>query len=264
MASLDQHLELDGCVLRYADCGTGARAVVFLHGAGADHVTFDGQAQRLRDAGDRVVELDLRGHGLSRPAGAPQTAQRFVADVDALIAQLELERPVLVGHSLGGNIAQALVRANPASYSGLVVIDSTWNTGPLSAVEKALLRSAAPLLGLIPARSFARVMANASAVTEFARRDAERAFSVMTKQEFIAVWRAVTEFVEPNADYRTPIPLLLIRGEKDGTGNIATAMPAWAAADSAQHIVIPGAGHLVTQDAPDAVSDAIADFLRAL
>ena len=264
MASLDQRLELDGCTLHWADSGGTGRAVLFLHGAGADHVTFDAQSRRLKSSGARVIDLDLRGHGSSRPNSAALSADRFVADATALIDHLKLVAPVLVGHSLGGNIAQALVRANPAAYAGLVVIDSTWNTGPLSSFEGWLLRSAAPLLGLIPARTFARTMANASAVTEPARRDAERAFSAMSKREFIAVWRAVAQFVEPDPAYRTAVPLLLIRGADDRTGNIATAMEAWAAADGARQVVIAGAGHLATQDAPEAVSDALVEFIDQL
>lgn len=264
MGTLDQQLALEGCVLRYSDSGGPGRAVLLLHGAGADHVMFDAQAERLRAAGARVVVVDLRGHGASRPTTAPQSAARFVADAEALIGHLDLQQPALVGHSLGGNIAQALVRGHPERFAGVVVIDSTWSAGPLTAVERWLLRSASPLLRLIPARSFARVMANASAVTDAARRDAERAFSAMTKAEFIDVWRAVTEFVDPDPTYRTPIPLLLIRGADDRTGNIATAMAAWAKADGVREVVIPNAGHIVTQDAPDAVSDALVEFVGSL
>lgn len=65
-------------------------------------------------------------------------------DVESLTAALALERPVLVGHSLGGNLAQALIRRSPHAYSGLAVLDSTWNTGPLKWVEKQMLRLAAP------------------------------------------------------------------------------------------------------------------------
>ena len=264
MSILNQHLELDGCVLHFADSGGSGQSVLFLHGAGADHVTFEAQSARLKSSGACVIDLDLRAHGSSRPNTATLSAERFVADVTALIDHLKLDMPVLVGHSLGGNIAQTLVRANPAAYAGLVVIDSTWNTGPLTALEGWLLKSAAPLLRLIPASSFGRIMANASAVTEPARRDAERAFSAMSKGEFIAVWRAVTQFVQPDATYRTAVPLLLIRGADDRTGNIATAMDAWATADGAPQVVIAGAGHLAPQDTPDAVSDALVEFLHKL
>ncbi|MFT4468610.1 alpha/beta fold hydrolase [Arthrobacter sulfonylureivorans] len=261
MVNLPDELTLPGVVLRYADRPGDGPAVVFLHGAGADHVMFEAQAAALAERGQRVVLLDLRGQGQSQPNTAPLTAELFVQDVEALLTTLGLDRPVLAGHSLGGNIAQALVRRNPGKYAGLIVMDSTWNAGPLTSGERFLLRLAAPALALIPARRLPKLMAKASTVTDAGRADAERAFSQVSKRGFIDVWRATVQFVAPDPGYRTPVPLLLIRGAEDKTGNIATAMPAWAAAENVPEHVIGGAGHLVTQDAPTAVTEAIIKFL---
>jgi len=263
MAHLLRELALPGVTLRYTDMPGNEPAVVFLHGAGADHVMFEAQAAALAERGRRVVLVDLRGQGQSQPNTTPLTAELFVTDVEALIAALGLERPVLAGHSLGGNIAQELVRRNPEKYAGLIVMDSTWNAGPLTSGERFLLRLAGPALALVPARSLPKVMANASAVTDAGRTDAERAFSQVTKRGFIDVWRATVQFVAPDAGYRTPIPLLLVRGAEDKTGNIASAMPAWAAAENVAEHVIQDAGHLVTQDAPTAVTEAVIKFLAA-
>ena len=257
-------LEVDGCGLRFRDTPGSEPAVVFLHGAGADSATFTAQAAEFARRGRRTVLVDLRGHGLSRPAGRPLTAERFVADIRALVAHLALERPVLVGHSLGGNIAQALGRGDPERFAGLAVLDSAWNTGPLGPVSRGLLRLAAPALALIPARSLPRVMADASAVTPTARDDAARAFGMLTKAEFLDVWRATTQFVRPDPAYRTPVPLLLVRGAADRTGNIATAMPRWALADGVAETVIPGAGHFVTLDAPEASTQVLVAFAEGL
>ncbi|MER6948692.1 alpha/beta hydrolase [Nonomuraea sp. NPDC000554] len=48
---------------------------MFSHGAGADHVMFDAQSNYLRAQGYRVITWDMRGHGLSRPAGVRFTAE---------------------------------------------------------------------------------------------------------------------------------------------------------------------------------------------
>lgn len=234
------------------------RPVVFFHGAGADQLMFAAQRVALVAAGFRVVLVDLPGHGLSRPHSGELN---FFDDAEALLEWIE--KPVLVGHSLGGNLAQELVRRRPAAYSGLVVLDSTWNTGPLSALEKFGLKIAAPTLKLMPQSMLFRTMANASAVTTHARADLLRAFSVMTKDEFIAVWRATAAFVKPDPSWKTPVPLLLVRGAEDRTGNIATAMPKWARHEGITETVIPGAGHAVTLDAPEAVNEVLLEFLRA-
>ncbi|WP_436757546.1 alpha/beta fold hydrolase [Streptosporangium sp. V21-05] len=264
MVNLSATLSLHDCALHYADSGGDGVPLVFSHGAGADHVMFDAQGEHLRARGYRVVTWDMRGHGLSRPAGVRFTAERAITDLCALVEHLGLDRPVLVGQSLGGNIGQAIVRRHPDLARALVVIDATWNTAPLSRGERLLLRMAAPSLAAIPAGRLPDVMARASAETEDARADVRRAFSLLSKKEFVQVWRATAGLLDPDPHYRTPVPLCLIRGERDRTGNIASAMPRWARAEGVEEVVIPGAGHIPNQDDPDTVNAAIEAFLRTV
>ncbi|MFF5109658.1 alpha/beta fold hydrolase [Streptosporangium sp. NPDC000509] len=264
MVNLTSVLSLHGCALRYADSGGDGVPLVFSHGAGADHVMFDAQREHLRARGYRVITWDMRGHGRSRPAGAPFTAERAIADLCALVEHLALDRPVLVGQSLGGNLGQAVVRRRPGLARALIVIGSTWNTAPLSWNERLLLKAAAPSLSMISAKRLPGMMADASAATEEARADARRAFSQLSKQEFVQVWRATVELLDPDPGYRTPVPLCLIRGERDRTGNIASAMPRWARAEGVEEVVILGAGHIANQDDPRAVNVAIEAFLRRI
>lgn len=256
-------LWIDGCPVRYWDSGGTGVPVVFSHGAGADHATFDDQVAHLSAAGFRVVTWDMRGHGLSRPGGR-FTTQRAVSDLLVLLAHLGVDRPVLAGHSTGGNLSQAVIRRDPQLARALIAMDCTWNTGPLSRFERGMLKTAVPGLRLIPGKLLPSLMANASAVTEFARADARRAFSQLSKEEFIEVIGAAIGFVDPDPAYRTTVPLCLIRGAADRTGNIATAMPGWARAEGVEEIVVPGAGHLVSQDAPAAVTAAISAFLQTV
>jgi 3-oxoadipate enol-lactonase len=263
MVNMASRAAMPGCEVRYDAGGGSGSPVLFLHGAGADHVMFDQQVDAIRATGRQVVTWDMRAHGLSRPNRVEITGPQLVADAETLVQTLGLDRPTLVGHSLGGNIAQELVRRRPGGYSALVVIDSTWNAGPLGWWERQLLRLAAPGLRVIPAASLPRVMARASAVTPAAQADLRRAFSQVPKKDFLAIWAATTSFIAPDASHRTPIPLLLIRGERDRTGNIAKAMPAWAAREGIREVLIPGAGHVPSQDAPDAVTHAISRFLAS-
>lgn len=251
-------------MLRYADTGGSGDAIVLTHGAGADHHMFDAQFEALAASGQRVVVWDMRAHGESIPNNVPFTTELALSDLSALVQHLDLSHPVLAGHSLGGNLSQVLVRSQPSRFGGLVVMDSTWNTGPLTWTERFLLKLAAPALSIIPARSLPALMARASAVTPQARSDAMRAFPQMTKNQFIEVWKATVLFVDPHPRYRTPIPLCLIRGSHDKTGNIATAMPRWADTERVIEHVVPGAGHLVTQDAPDAVTAMMQSFLATI
>lgn len=265
MAPLPGTLLRPGAALRYADSGSDGPPVVLSHGAGMDHHAFDPQVPPLIRAGYRVITWDLRGHGdslLARPVRF--TAADALADLEALLDELRIGSPVLVGHSLGGGLSQAFVREHPARAAGLVVLDATWNAGPLTRFESVVLPLAAPLLALIPASRLPRLMAEASAVTPAAIASTEDVFAAMPKRRFLDVWRATVSLVDPDPGYRTPVPLGLIRGEEDATGNIATAMPRWARAEGVEEHAIPGAGHVVTLDAPEATTAALLDVLAAM
>ncbi|OXM52674.1 alpha/beta hydrolase [Amycolatopsis alba DSM 44262] len=256
-------LRKDGYELRYGDLAGERRPVVFTHGAGMDHRMFDEQARALHEAGHRVVTWDQPGHGES--SLSPGTRFSAALALDALISllgHLGLDRPILIGHSLGGNLAQALVRRFPGRASGLIVVDSTWNAGPLTAAERLLLKLAAPSLALIPAARLPGLMARASAVTPEGIAECEATFARMPKRVFLDVWRATVSFVGPEPGYRSAVPLGLIRGEEDRTGNIATAMPRWARAEGVTEHVIPGAGHVVSWDAGEATTEAIGNIIE--
>jgi pimeloyl-ACP methyl ester carboxylesterase len=256
-------LRRPGATLSYLDAPGAGRPLVLVHGAGVDRGMYAPQLDALGAAGHRVVAVDLRGHGRSTiDHGIRITASELLDDLVALLEHLELQNPLLVGHSLGGNLAQALVRRHPHLVAGVVAIDCTWNNGPLSALERFALHLAAPSLALVPAGRLPRLMAAASAVTPAAVDALETMFARMPKARFLEVWRATTALVAPDPHYRTPVPLTLIRGERDRTGNIATAMPAWGRTEGVAEHVIPGAGHVPTLDAPDAVTALLLEAAR--
>ncbi|GAB3562622.1 alpha/beta hydrolase [Amycolatopsis endophytica] len=258
MVKLDRVLSRPGAEISFTDTARTGPAVVLTHGAGVDHAMFDAQIAVLRARGFRVIAWDLRGHGASALArGTRFTAADALGDLTALLDACQVDGAVLVGHSLGGNLAQAFTRDHADRVRGLVVMDSTWNAGPLSGFERFALRLAAPALAVIPARTLPGRMARASAVSPAAIARTEAVFARMPKDRFLDVWRATVSFVEPDPGYRSPVPLALVRGARDRTGNIATAMPRWAAVEGVTEHVIPGAGHIVSLDAPDATSDVL-------
>ena len=99
-------------------------AVLLVHGGGQTHGVWTAGASALADAGRYVVSLDLRGHGDSEwPADARYDFNSFVADLRAVLAQLD-RRPVIVAAGAGGWLAVAALADGAAMLaSGLVLVD---------------------------------------------------------------------------------------------------------------------------------------------
>ncbi len=99
---------------------SGATTVVAVHGITANHRNFALLAEALPE--HRLLAPDLRGRGASRTLPGPFGIDRHAEDVAGLITTSA--RPVvLVGHSMGGFVAAALVRRFPDLVSGLVLVD---------------------------------------------------------------------------------------------------------------------------------------------
>lgn len=257
--------ELSCTVSGGARAGGGAPWIVLTHGAAMDRTVFDAQVRALVAAGYRTLTWDLRGHGRSRvDPGIRLTARDMLEDLAELLAHVGVERPVLVGHSLGGNLSQELVRRCPARARGLVVLDAAWNAGPLTRTERLLLRASGPLLRLVPPSQLPDLMARASAITPDGIARTRAVMAAMPRATFLEVWAAVTDLVRPDPTSRTPVPLALLRGERDATGNIATSMPRWAQVEQVRERVIPDAGHVVMLDAPDTTSRALLEALDGM
>ncbi|WP_181795115.1 alpha/beta fold hydrolase [Streptomyces sp. WELS2] len=111
----------DGVRLACRDGGGPGTAVLLLHGLAGHAGEWDALAERLSGR-HRVVAFDQRGHGASERHPGDVSRAAFVADVVAVAARLGLDRPVLVGQSLGGHTALLTAAAHPALVRALVLI----------------------------------------------------------------------------------------------------------------------------------------------
>jgi pimeloyl-ACP methyl ester carboxylesterase len=256
-------LQRKGCPLYYWLTGQENHPlVVFTHGALVDHRTFEPQipvmAQRYR-----VLTWDVRGHGQSQPMGVPFTVREAVEDLVALLDVVGYQQAILVGQSMGGNIAQEMVFLHPQRVVALVDIDSTCNTLKLSSVERAMLWLAKPLFHLYPHELLKKQSAQQSTVKPEVRQYLYEAMSQLSKDNFITIMMGTSLCLHYEPNYTITQPLLLIRGEYEQLGNIKTAMPRWAARDSqSQYVVVPDAGHCSNQDNPQFVNTLLLDFLQ--
>jgi pimeloyl-ACP methyl ester carboxylesterase len=110
-----------GIRLNYWRRGSG-RPLLVLHGVtdwGLDWARF---ARRVEDRLDCIL-LDQRGHGFSDKPADAYTYADFAADAWHVIQRLELERPAVLGHSMGGGVALALAAAHPDAIDRLLLVD---------------------------------------------------------------------------------------------------------------------------------------------
>jgi pimeloyl-ACP methyl ester carboxylesterase len=124
--------EINGLRLHYADWGgdSAQGTIVLLHGGAANSHWWDQVAPRLTTLG-RVLALDLRGHGRSQWAQPPLYGpQAYADDVAKFLAALE--KPIiLIGHSMGGYVAEAVAELHPDLLGGLVIVDTPPGGPPL-------------------------------------------------------------------------------------------------------------------------------------
>jgi hypothetical protein len=89
--------------LYYELTSGGLAPVILLHGWSCDHTFLAPQAAHFGCAGHAVVSLDFRGHGRSDKPEQPYLIGGFADDVASICGELELAKPILIGHSMGGS-----------------------------------------------------------------------------------------------------------------------------------------------------------------
>ena len=142
------HVQVDGRHLAYHRAGEG-HAVVLIHGNFASKRWFSDLLADPPD-GATLYALDLPNFGDSDPLGEPITIAAYAEAVRGFVAALDLERPILVGHSLGGAVAMAAAAADPTAWAALALVDGSAPDGLVTPEEHYPLLQAffgnAPLL----------------------------------------------------------------------------------------------------------------------
>jgi len=113
---------VDGLRLHYRDLGGPGDPIVLLHGLASTCHIWDLVAPILSQE-CRVVALDQRGHGESDKPDHGYSFQSVVADLKGFIDSLGLERPLVVGHSWGADVALELAVEHPESTRGICFVD---------------------------------------------------------------------------------------------------------------------------------------------
>ena len=123
----------DGASLFVEECGpTSAQGVVFVHGSVLSTDVW--HYQMALETGQRMVFADLRGHGRSTKGEAPYSIKTLAGDLLSVIDAVGLEEAVVVGHSVGGQVALQLAHDHPelkgSKIKGLVLVNTSY--GPFT------------------------------------------------------------------------------------------------------------------------------------
>jgi pimeloyl-ACP methyl ester carboxylesterase len=117
-------LRRDGVTLFHEIASGVAPPVLLIHGWCCDHTYFAPQFEHFANRGQCVVAVDLRGHGQSDKPRQDYTMQVFSDDLAWLFVTLGLDKPVVIGHSMGGIIAFDLACRYPEAIRAVVMLDA--------------------------------------------------------------------------------------------------------------------------------------------
>jgi pimeloyl-ACP methyl ester carboxylesterase len=262
-----------GVRLHYYRAGrAGRRPLMLVHGFSDNGLCWTPVARALADDYD-IVMPDLRGHGLSErlgPGGAPDMA----ADLAGLIRALGMDRPIVVGHSMGSMAAYRLGLGWPELVSGLALEDPPWR---LSAPPAAPAAGAAEPPIVQWAKSLADVKLDellagygrdhpdwpadlVAAMAESKKQLDQGIINTLSVQleSLMGVWKETIASLKP--------PTLLIAGDPALGGMVDG--PALAKIrelnPAIQTVRIAGAGHLIRFDRFSEFMAALRPFLASL
>lgn len=231
--------------------------VILIHGAGSSHLAWPAEIRRL--AGQRVLALDLPGHGRSLGV-AQQSIHAYTEQIMDFLAALGLYQAVFVGHSMGGTIALDIAIHHPDQVAGLGLID----TGAYLGIEPGFLENLSnPLtipIGLshFSSRAFGP-QASPALVDQCMAVMKETRASVLHGD-----FRACAAIDLREQVTNITAPAWVIVGSEDRLTPLSYAHFLAGRIPAARLQIISGAGHMAFLEQPGKVAQGLQQFLSAI
>jgi len=278
MLLTERRVDLGDVELSIAEAGDGQRPLLLVHGFTGAKEDFTPWLDELAGLGWHAVAPDLRGHGQSSKPDA-ESAYSFEVmadDVLRLADTLGWNRFVLLGHSMGGMVAQFVARNAAEQLAGLVLMDTTH--GPLDSLDRDLIHAAVSIVrgqgidaladimatheGPLTTPAHQRLLAGQAGYAEFT----DRKFRTSSPAMYAAmapVFPTAADRLDILRQLPANVPVLVIVGEHDQpflapSRRMAAAVPRGSLA------VIPDAGHCPQFENTDAWWLALTEFLASL
>ena len=242
-----------------------APAVVFLHGIGGAARGWAPQLASFAAAGWRPVALDLPGYG-ARPPVTALDFEELAADLEAAVAERALDRPALVGHSMGGMIVQTALRRRPDGYRAAVLCCTSPAFGdPTGEFQKKFVADRlAPLdagttMAALAASSVDRIVGPSP--DPAGRALAIEIMAATSESTYRAAVHCLVTFDERASLPSIRVPVLCLAGEYDPNAPAAMMQRMAAKIPGARYVCLAGVGHLPNLEAPQAFDAAVLEFL---
>jgi 2-hydroxymuconate-semialdehyde hydrolase len=264
-----QRARVSGGELAYADLGEGP-PVLLLHGFPTSSFLWRREAWLLAQR-MRVIVPDLLGYGRSeRPERADLSEPAQAGYMRELLAALEIEELAVVGHDLGGGIAQMLTLEGDPKVRALVLLDSVcFDAWPIEGVRM--------LQALVSEQETAEFVESVMRLTlDFGMCHKERIDETITKgylgpwlEEPAAFFRAARSITgEGLADRDEDLaaldtPVLIIWGEDDPFFDSSLGERLGETIPGSTVALLPGCSHFVNEDAPQTVGPLLYEYLRS-
>ena len=239
--------------------------VVFLHGIGGGARSFAPQMASFAAAGYQPVALDLMGYGTREPVEA-LSFEALAEDVEFAIGEAGLERPVLVGHSMGGMVVQTLLRRAQLDYAAAVLSCTSPAFGnPSGDFQKKFVADR-----LAPLDAGKTMAQNAAAAADGmmgpAPDPAGRAlyieqYAAVPEATYRAAVKCLVTFDERANLPNISIPILCLAAEHDRNAPPPVLEKLASKIPGAYYICLSGLGHMPNLEAPAAFDGAIFNFL---
>jgi pimeloyl-ACP methyl ester carboxylesterase len=254
----------------FTTLGSGP-TVLMLHGIGGGHRAFAPQVETLAGAGYRAVAWDMPGYGRSAPI-EPYTFKGLAQSVIDLIDALQCDIVTLVGHSMGGMVAQEVIARRPDRVNRLVLCGTSAAFGKRTDgrlaegwAQQFVAQRTAPLDAGKTMEQMAQQlipqMVGPGALPEGLRL-AEFCMASVPPATYRRALDALVTFDRQQALAHIRVPTLLVGGEFDRVAAPVVMRQMAAAIVQGRYAEMSGIGHLMNLEAPEAFDALLLEFLR--
>jgi pimeloyl-ACP methyl ester carboxylesterase len=263
-------MNVNGVDLYYEDIGSGDETIVFSHGLLCSCRMFDKQIEILKER-YRIIGYDHRGQGQTAVTKNGYDMDTLMLDAAELIEKLEIAPLHFVGLSMGGFVGMRLAARRPEVVKSLILIETSADPEPAENIkEYSRLSFIVRWLSMrLVANPVMKIMFGKTFLNDPDRAEERKYWKKqLVSNNRIGITRAVSGVTSRNGVYEDlgniKCPTLIIVGEEDVATPQTKAERIQNAISGSKLVVIPQAGHTSTVEQPEAITNAISEFLSTL